>query len=79
MAWEHHWGEQLARRLLLTLGADPAVVPSWSDEDFDSLYVVRIEAGANGERHVSFRHEQQNLDRLPETCGDGPARLPPTN
>lgn len=69
VAWEHHYGEKLARHLLATLGADPAEVPSWEDADFDSIFVIRITAGAQGGRHATFKREQQGLNDLPAKCG----------
>lgn len=69
VAWEHHWGEKLARRLLATLGADPAEVPSWEDADFDSIFVIRISTGAQGARHAVFQRDYQGLNSLPAQCG----------
>ncbi len=64
LAWEHHWGEALARLLLVRLGADPQQVPVWQDQDYDSLYVLRIGPG----HRVVFSHEQEGLQDLPTTC-----------
>jgi hypothetical protein len=78
VAWEHHWGESLARRLLSRLGGNPDDVPRWEDADFDSVFVIRISEGdgdgekGKGARHVSFTHEQQGLNGLPQNCIDGP-------
>ncbi len=69
VVWEHHWGEKLARHLLVTLGADPAEVPAWDDADFDSIFVVRITTGAQGVRHAVFQREYQGLNALPAKCG----------
>ena len=79
VAWEHHLGERLARRLLTDLESDPAVVPPWPDDDFDSLYVIRISRTSDGKSRGEFRRESEGLNRLPETCADSPASLPPTN
>lgn len=67
IAWEHHWGERLARQLLVALGND-SKVPEWDNADFDSIYVIRTSLGADGTRHTTFAHEQQGLDGQPETC-----------
>lgn len=69
VGWEHHWGENLARYLLSRLGGNPLEVPEWRDEDFDSLYVVRIADG--GSRQASFSREREGLDGLPQTCSGG--------
>ena len=71
VAWEHHWAETLARRLLEHLGGDPAVVPTWADDDFDSIYVIRSDAAG-----ARFSRERQGLDGLPETCPAPPAPSP---
>jgi hypothetical protein len=67
VGWEHHWGENLARYLLSRLGANPLDVPEWADNDYDSIYVVRI-ADGDGSRHASFSHEREGLDGTPESC-----------
>jgi hypothetical protein len=76
VAWEHHWGESLATLLLSRLGGSRNDVPTWDDADFDSVYVIRASPGEKGASRVSFSHEQQGLDGLPDTCSDGapPAR-----
>lgn len=71
VAWEHHLGELLARRLLSRLGGDPDVVPHWKDSDFDSIFVIRVSESEQGLRQVSFSHDQEGLDGLPENCNDG--------
>lgn len=70
VAWEHHFAEALARRLMARLGADPGRVPEWADSDYDSIDVIRISAGADARPRVVFSHEQEGLDGLPESCPD---------
>lgn len=77
VAWEHHWGESLARHLLSRLGGNPNDVPQWPDGDFDSIFVIRINGGDKGSRQVSFIHEHQGLDGLPQTCDEGPRHNSP--
>jgi hypothetical protein len=69
VAWEHHWAERLARRLLQTTGGNPEDVPRWQNDDFDSLYVIRIGNSASGARQATFSHEQQDLNGLSDSCG----------
>lgn len=66
VAWEHKQAEELARRLLSRLGADPNQVPQWENDDFDSILVIRI-AAAGGAR-ATFHHEHQGLDGMSEAC-----------
>ena len=69
VAWEHHWGEQLARTLIELAGGDARQVPHWDDADFDSIFVLRLHAGAPGQaQQLSFSHEHEGLDGRPATC-----------
>lgn len=68
VAWEHHLAETLARELLSRFDGNPAEVPKWRNEDFDSLYIITLEEDAQGQRHARFRREAQGLDRQPQAC-----------
>ncbi len=70
VAWEHHYGEQLARALLAALDSADSV-PEWDNRDFDSLYVIRIRTLADGARQAGFSREAQGLNGLPEACSAG--------
>jgi hypothetical protein len=70
IAWEHHYGEKLARRLLAALHS-AAAVPEWDNADFDSIYVIRITTAEDGARQAAFAREQQGLNGLPEACATG--------
>jgi hypothetical protein len=67
VAWEHHLVRQAARDLLAKFGADPAAVPKWEDDDYDTLYVLTVTSDGAA-RRASFRAERQGLDRLPDGC-----------
>lgn len=76
VAWEHHWGQALARHLLSRSGGNPEEVPKWGDADFDSIFVIRVSENPNGSSgRASFTHEQQGLNGLPETCSVEPLPL----
>jgi hypothetical protein len=67
VAWEHHEIEQLARHLVAAHGGNPASVPDWQDEDFDSIYVVKLtQTGAGTE--VAFEQRREGLDGEPTAC-----------
>jgi hypothetical protein len=68
VAWEHHWGESLARLLLPRLGGHPSEVPRWEDADSDSIFVIRSNESGTDSKRVAFNHEQKGLNGLPEIC-----------
>jgi hypothetical protein len=67
VAWEHHEIEKLARQLVTARGGDPAKVPDWRDEDFDSIYVVKLTQTDAGTA-VSFELRHEGLDGKPAAC-----------
>ena len=72
VAWEHHWGEALARYVVARLGGNPVDVPRWEDSDFDSVFVIRAGKDSGGNNRVSFSHEQEALNGMSESCDPGP-------
>lgn len=76
VAWEHHWGETLARQLLSELGKDPAIVPTWSDSDFDGIFIIRGVQDVQGKERITFSRETENLQNLSEQCPNSPIALP---
>jgi hypothetical protein len=67
VAWEHHEIEKLARLLVTAHGGNPASVPDWQDEDFDSIYVVRLTQTGTGTA-VAFDQRHEGLDGEPTAC-----------
>ena len=72
VAWEHHWGEALARHVMARLGGHSVDVPRWEDSDFDSVFVIRAGKDSDGNKSISFRHEQEALNGMSESCDPGP-------
>jgi len=68
IAWEHHYAEALAKQLLVNLAGNPSDVPRWEDDDFDSIYILRVMKGSGDERRVLFTREQEGLNGLAESC-----------
>lgn len=67
VAWEHKLIDVVAKEMLQRLQADPAVVPKWQREDFDSLY--RIDIQRDGDKvQVTFKHEAQHLNHQSKHC-----------
>lgn len=67
VGWEHKIIEKLARRLVVESGGDRASVPRWESEDFDSIYLLRIERD-NGSIKVNFSVDKEGLNKRPLTC-----------
>ena len=67
VAWEHHEIEKLARQLVAAHGGNPASVPDWQDEDFDSIYVVKLTQTSAG-TEVAFEQRREGLDGEPTAC-----------
>jgi hypothetical protein len=67
VAWEHKEIENIVRVLLGAYGGDPAKVPKWKGDDFDSLYVVTLTR--NGDTTTaSFDLKHEGLDGQSTTC-----------
>lgn len=68
VAWEHHLALQAVKDLFALEGADAAALPSaWSDDDFDSVFVVRIFRGKKRTLALSLEHEGLN-GTLSQSC-----------
>jgi hypothetical protein len=67
VAWEHRLIETIARALLAAHGGDPALVPKWDKDDFDSIYVVTI-TGTEDAAKATFAREREGLDGQPDAC-----------
>lgn len=68
VVWEGNSIPRLARLLVADHGGNPGVIPDWKgNDDFDSMYVVRITRGPQGTT-VAFDRTQEGLDGQPTTC-----------
>ena len=67
IAWEHHLLYEMVKHFMVSLGGDPHQVPDWPQNDFDSIYVLRVRTD-HGKRSITFNHEQEGLDGLPDAC-----------
>jgi hypothetical protein len=70
VAWEHRYIVSIARALLAAHAADPALVPEWNGQDFDSIYVIAIVRTGDTTK-ATFAHKQEGLDGQPATCPRG--------
>lgn len=63
ITWEHIALNKFTARLLTHLGGSATEVPSWPDDDYDRIYVIRIER--NGARtSVSFKRDREGLNGM---------------
>ena len=67
VAWEHGQLEKLVRNILGKHGVDSAIVPKWNDEDYESIYVLRVRSGPE-KKVITFQHDLEGLNGLPEEC-----------
>lgn len=65
LSWEHKNLVTAARTLVTETGGDAALVPAWPSADFDSIYVVQLDAH---QRFKSFTHESEGLNGVVDTC-----------
>lgn len=62
VAWEHGYAQRAAVDLVKRFGGNVKQVPSWPGDDYDSLYVVKIERASGAQPKVTFVHDHENLD-----------------
>jgi len=68
VAWEGSEVPRLARLLVADNGGNPDSVPAWKgNDDFDSLYVIRIKHASEGAT-VTFERLREGLDGQPAAC-----------
>ncbi|WEN16515.1 hypothetical protein PY254_07590 [Rhodanobacter sp. AS-Z3] len=67
VAWEHNLAQQAAQQLIDASGGH-VQVPHWANEDFDSLYVLRVTWKDGKPAAVSFKIEAEGLNHQPAEC-----------
>lgn len=70
IAWEHRALVKTVRTLFPAYGGNAALIPDWSHDDFDSIYVLHIRRTL-GQASVEFSHMAQGLNGQPHTCPCG--------
>lgn len=63
IVWEHGALTKFARDIYKHNGGDPAKVPVWTGNDYDSIYVFKIVSRA-GKKSISFQLEHEGLDNM---------------
>ncbi|UTH75011.1 hypothetical protein [Chromobacterium sp. IIBBL 290-4] len=66
VAWEHKKIVTLAKQIFANLGQS-ANIPSWSGNDYDSIYVITINSSGN-QRNAAFSIQTEGLNGQSTTC-----------
>jgi hypothetical protein len=67
VAWEHYEFARMVRNFVGAFGGNPAEVPNWPDDDYDSLFVLRI-SDTGAKKSISFSHDHEGLTQLSPDC-----------
>ncbi len=64
VAWEHKQLDEVVRRMVSAFGGDEKDVPDWPPDDFDSIFVVRLQDDPQGKKSITFVHDYEGLNNL---------------
>jgi hypothetical protein len=67
VAWEHGLLDQFVKDLVKANGGDPAQVPGWPGNDYDTIFLVKI-THASGHASVAFTIDHEGLNGLSDEC-----------
>lgn len=73
VAWEHNLAQRAAQQLIAAVGGDVQQVPTWTDDDYDSLYVLRLKWQNGKPVSVNFKREAEGLDHQSVECPGAPS------
>lgn len=68
IVWEHYYEERFAKNLVQHFGSQSAAVPSWSNAEYDMIYVIRLRR-AGTHTTIAFTVDREGLnDKLGDNC-----------
>lgn len=67
VGWEHHLIDEAVRRMVAAHGGPAGDVPNWRDDDYDSIYLVRL-AWTGGGATARFEVAHEGLNGQPTAC-----------
>ncbi len=68
IVWEHYYEQKFAKELVRIFGGDSRLVPDWSNDDYDMIYVIRL-IHAKDKASVTFNVDHEGLnDKLSDQC-----------
>lgn len=70
VAWEHHLALKAVGLMMASSSSDASALPkAWADDDFDTLYILRVSRRADGSASIRFEASREGLDgALSEAC-----------
>ena len=70
VAWEHEKLRDFAVQMLTSYGTNPAQVPEWTNDDYETIYVFHItRSGQNGTPHATLEIQKEGLgNTLSDAC-----------
>jgi hypothetical protein len=68
VGWEHHKIIDAVQQIMTENGGNPVSVPDWRDDDFDSLYVVKITHTDGRPAAATLELRQEGLNGQPTEC-----------
>ena len=70
IAWEHKNLDKIVKNIVKHQGGDPAQVPHWAGDDFDSIFIITLDTSAATNK-VKFHVDAENLKQLSSSCPTG--------
>ncbi len=67
VSWEHKYLDEVVKHIVKAEGGNPDAVPAWPGDDFDSVFVLKINQRAPMDK-VAFTHESENLNGVADEC-----------
>jgi len=67
IAWEHGLLDEFAKNLVKDNGGNPAQVPGWPGDDFDTIFLIKITRTGGGST-AAFTVDHENLNGLADDC-----------
>jgi hypothetical protein len=68
LAWEHGYQDDFAKNLMTAYGGDSSMVPPWSNDDYDSIFVIRLKRSGDKTR-ATFALDAEGLNgKLSDKC-----------
>jgi hypothetical protein len=67
VAWEHVLVDEFVKNLLKTHGENPAKVPEWPENDYDTIFLIKI-IHSGADETVVFTIDHEGLDNLSDDC-----------